>query len=55
MQELAEVFALDVATYAVMSNHYHIVLYIDAETESVRSTAEFIVCWQRLFKGSALA
>ncbi|MFA0812904.1 hypothetical protein [Microbulbifer epialgicus] len=29
MHKLAGIFALDIAAYAVMSNHYHIVLYID--------------------------
>ncbi len=31
MLELAQVFALDVCAYAVMSNHYHIVLHINAK------------------------
>ncbi|WNZ54643.1 hypothetical protein QT397_17340 [Microbulbifer sp. MKSA007] len=28
IHKLAEVFSLDIATYAVMSNHFHMVLYI---------------------------
>ncbi|WP_331709193.1 hypothetical protein [Microbulbifer thermotolerans] len=28
--ELAGVFALDICAYAVMSNHYHVVLHINA-------------------------
>ncbi|WP_444905214.1 hypothetical protein ACJJIU_11220 [Microbulbifer sp. CnH-101-E] len=29
MHKLAGIFALDIAAYAVMSNHYHIILFID--------------------------
>ncbi|WP_444944905.1 hypothetical protein ACJJIK_09690 [Microbulbifer sp. ZKSA006] len=31
MHDLASVFTIDIAAYAVMSNHYHAVLYIDKE------------------------
>jgi len=29
MSELASIFSIDLCAYAVMSNHYHAVLYVD--------------------------
>ena len=31
MHEMAQVFAIRICAYAVMSNHYHLVLYVDTE------------------------
>jgi len=42
MLEFAQVFALDVCAYAVMSNHYHIVLYINARQAESWTTREVI-------------
>ena len=46
---LTSVFAIDVAAYAVMSNHYHLVVYID-ESEALAWSDEG-VCerWQQLY------
>ncbi len=53
--ELADAFAVDISAYAVMSNHYHVVLHITREMAQQCSTAEVIEHWQHLFKGSLLS
>ena len=45
---LAEVFSIDVAAYAVMSNHYHIVLRVDQEGAEALSFLEVIESWREL-------
>ena len=52
--QLASVFAIDVAAYAVMSNHYHIVLRIDAERAAEWSIEEVLEHWTRLFTGPVI-
>ena len=55
LYELAQIFALDLCAYAVMSNHYHVVLYVDiAEAESW-SQDEVITRWHQLFNGNLLS
>ena len=51
---LSEVFAIDVCAYAVMSNHSHLVLYVDEDKAKSWSTAEVIHRWHQLFKGTLL-
>ncbi|CAA0111344.1 Uncharacterised protein [BD1-7 clade bacterium] len=55
MLELARVFCLDIAAYAVMSNHYHVVLYIDADTANALTDYEVVDRWHLLFKGNVLS
>ncbi|WP_413664867.1 hypothetical protein ACG1BZ_06265 [Microbulbifer sp. CNSA002] len=50
IQQLAGVFALDIAAFAVMSNHYHVVLYIDKKSSDKWSLAEVITRWEKLFR-----
>ena len=40
--KLTDVFAIDVAAYAVMSNHLHIVLYIDLDKVNTWSDREVV-------------
>ena len=51
---LAEVFAIDIAAYAVMSNHYHVVLHVDQSRSQSWSRDEVIHRWLRLYKGDPL-
>ncbi|MEM9604036.1 MAG: transposase [Pseudomonadota bacterium] len=52
---VARVFAIDVAAYAIMSNHYHLVLRVDLERAATWSTDEVIERWHWLFTGSRLS
>ncbi|MGS0674826.1 transposase [Shewanella sp. 125m-1] len=52
--KLTEVFAIDVAAYAVMSNHLHVVLYIDLEMVNSWSDREVVEQWHKLFNGTDL-
>jgi len=54
LAELAEVFTLDVCAYAVISNHYHLVVWLDVEKARALSEDEFIARYSRLFKVSLL-
>lgn len=49
--ELAGVFAINVAAYAVMSNHYHIVVRIDDERAKKWTDTEVLRRWTQLFTG----
>ena len=51
---LSEVFAIDVCAYAVMSNHCHLVLYIDTEGLDELSMDEVIDRWRQLYRCPAV-
>ncbi|WP_323685308.1 hypothetical protein [Lamprobacter sp.] len=49
---LASLFAVEVAAYAVMSNHYHIVVKLVPEQLQAVSESEILQRWSCLYKGS---
>ncbi|MCG5504562.1 transposase [Ectothiorhodospira variabilis] len=51
---LASLFAVDIAAYAVMSNHYHVVVKLDPAQAEQWSDDEVLRRWSCLFKGPLL-
>jgi REP element-mobilizing transposase RayT len=51
---LTSLFAIDVAAYAVMSNHYHLVVYVDEDEAKIWSDEEVCQRWQRLYHSHPL-
>jgi REP element-mobilizing transposase RayT len=50
LAKITRVFAIEVCAYAVMSNHYHLVLRVDAERTRAWTEAEVIKRWTQLFR-----
>jgi len=53
--KLPNIFCIEVAAYAVMHNHYHVVLHINEEKANSLSAREVIERWHQLFKGNMLS
>ncbi len=53
--DLTHAFAIDIAAYAIMSNHYHVVLHIDRDRAQQWSPNDVIEHWHHLFNGSLLS
>ncbi|WP_299083644.1 transposase [uncultured Paraglaciecola sp.] len=51
---LSTVFAIDICAYSVMSNHVHVVLYVDVKQAQSWSDMEVVTRWHRLHKGTLL-
>ncbi|MBU2178276.1 MAG: transposase [Gammaproteobacteria bacterium] len=47
---LTQMFAIDVAAFALMSNHYHLVVRVDSERAKLWSANEVIQHWQMIFR-----
>ncbi len=51
---LPRYFAIEVCAYAVMSNHFHVVLHVDIDKATGWSAKAIIKRWHKLFKGTYL-
>jgi REP element-mobilizing transposase RayT len=49
LAQLTSVFAIDICAYAVMSNHYHLVLYVDQLRAQQLSEREVVDRWAQLY------
>ena len=52
---LAQAFAIDIAAYAVMSNHLHVVLRVDVEAAAAWSDKDVVKQWHLVFGGTWLS
>ena len=49
LAQQSAVFAIDICAYAIMSNHYHLVVHVDAKRAQMWSRKEVVSRWTRLF------
>ena len=49
LEHLSQVFAIDICAYAVMSNHYHLVIHVDRRRGSQWSIEDVIERWTKVF------
>jgi len=55
LYELADMFAIDLCAYAIMSNHYHVVLHVDSDRANNWNRDDVIRRWHQVFNGNALS
>lgn len=53
--QLPKVFAIDIAAYAIMNNHYHVILHINTARAKAWSDFEVVERWHKLFNGTVLS
>jgi REP element-mobilizing transposase RayT len=53
LARLTEVFAIELCAYALMSNHYHLVVRLIPERAARWDDAEVVTRWRKLFTGPA--
>ena len=55
MFTFAQAFALDICAYAIMSNHYHLVVKMAVQDAKKWSAREVVQRWHLIFKGNAIS
>jgi len=55
IKALSAIFCIDICAYAVMSNHYHLVLKIDVDKAKSLTQKDIISRWCQITKGHAVA
>ena len=54
LELLNQVFAIDLCAYSIMSNHFHLVVYVDETEAKSWTTNEVIERWCKIYKGPQL-
>ena len=52
--EISQIFAIDICAYAIMDNHFHVVLHIDEEQAKAWTTEQVLHHWHKEYKGTLL-
>ena len=55
MLDQAQVFCIDIAAYAVMSNHFHVVLHVSQQRVRNLTGLEVVQRWHQLYQGTLLS
>jgi len=55
LTELKIAFCIDICAYAVMSNHYHLVLFINESTAAQLTCHQVVERWHQLFSGTQIS
>lgn len=53
LKKLADIFAIHICAYAIMSNHYHLVLYVNTKQANNWNDNEVVERWSALFTNDA--
>ena len=54
LKRLSHIFAIDICAYAIMSNHYHVVLHVDSHRAKTWTMVEVLERWSSLITGNSL-